>query len=66
MLGWAFQPPSRAFEGFRENQKLDRLFEKHDQVFKKLGHVFVLQHGPCCPNQPRYNSGPVIMKISTV
>ena len=30
----------------RENQKLS-------QVFKKLGQVFVLQHGPCCPTQPR-------------
>ena len=35
-----FQTLGRAFEALREN--------------KKLGRVFVLQHGLCCPNQPRY------------
>ena len=38
-LGRAFQTLGRAFDSLRENQKLDR--------------VFVLQHGPCCPNRPR-------------
>ena len=36
----------QAFEGLRENRKLGRVFEK-------LGRVFLLQHDPCCPNQPR-------------
>ena len=41
-------------------QTLGRAFQVHDQAFKtlrgnqKLGRVFVLQHGSCCPNQPRY------------
>ena len=42
-----FQTLGRAFEALRENKKLGREFEK-------LGRVFVLQHGLCCPNQPRY------------
>ena len=37
---------NRVFEDFRENQKIGRVFEK-------LGHVFVLQHGSCFPNQPQ-------------
>ena len=41
---------SQALEGLREHEKLD-------QVFKKLGDVFVLQHSPCCPNQSWYNTG---------
>ena len=54
------QQIGRAFEALRENQnlgrefeKLGRVFEKLGRVFKKLGRVLVLQHGPCCPNQPR-------------
>ena len=35
-----FQTLGRAFEALREN--------------KKLGRVFVLQHGLWCPNRPRY------------
>ena len=46
MLGRAFQELGRAFEALRENQRLSR-------VFKKLGRMLVLQHGPCCPNQQR-------------
>ena len=45
----AFQILGRAFKTLRENQKLGREFEK-------LGSVFVLQHGQCYPNQPRYNN----------
>ena len=45
--GRAFQTLGRAFETIIENQKLGREFDK-------FGRVFVLQHGPCCPNQPRY------------
>ena len=51
--GWVFQT-------LRENQKLEREFEKFGKVFKKLvrvikmyGHVFSLWHGPWCPNQLR-------------
>ena len=46
-LGRAFQTLGQAFQNLRENQKLGREFEK-------LGRVFVLQYGPCCPNQPWY------------
>ena len=60
ILDRAFQTFHRAFEALRENQKLGREFEKLGQVFEKLGRVFknlgrvfMLQHGPCCPNQPR-------------
>ena len=28
-----------------------RLNRKLDRVFKKLGRVFLLQHGPCCTNR---------------
>ena len=35
-------------------ENLERVLEKLDRVFKKHGRVFVLQYGPCCPNQPRY------------
>ena len=48
-LNRAFQILRRDFEGLRENQKFDR-------VFKKLGCAFVLQHGPCYHNQPRYGT----------
>ena len=41
-LGWTF-------EALRENLKLGRELEKLDLVF-------VFQHGPCCPNQPRWHS----------
>ena len=51
-LGWAFQTLGRTFrklgwasEALRRNQKLG-------SEFVKFGRVFVLQHGPCCPNQP--------------
>ena len=47
MLGQAFQTLGLTFEVLRENQKLD-------PVFKILGPVSVLEHGPCCSNQPRY------------
>ena len=56
-LGRVFQTLDWAFEGLRENQKLSRMFRKLGWVIKKLGRVFVLQHGPCCPNQPRYSTG---------
>ena len=46
-LGRAFQTLGGAFEALRENKK-------PGQEFEKLGRVFVLQHDPCCPNQPRY------------
>ena len=38
----------------REFEKLGRALEKLGRMFKKLDRVFVLQYGPCCPNQPRY------------
>ena len=38
----------------KENQKLDPEFEQLGWVFKNLGRVFVLRHGPCCPNEPQY------------
>ena len=43
----AFQTLGQAFEALRENEKLS-------QELEKVGCMFVLQHGPCCPNQPRY------------
>ena len=43
----AFQTLDQAFEALRENQRLR-------QVLKELCREFVLQHGPYCPNQPRY------------
>ena len=55
-LGRAFQTLCQAFEALKENQKLGRGFEKLSRVFKNLDRVFVSQHGPCCPNQPRYGS----------
>ena len=38
----------------REFEKLGPVIEKLGQVFKKFDRVFVLEQGPCCPNQPRY------------
>ena len=53
--------PMPQFEALRENQKLGsvfenvgRVFEKLSWVFKKLDCVFLLQHSPCCSNQPQY------------
>ena len=40
----------QAFKSVRENQKLG-------WVFEKVGRVFALQHGPCCPNQLRCKGG---------
>ena len=37
----------RAFEALREVQKLGLEFEMLSRVFKNLGRVCVLQHGPC-------------------
>ena len=48
-----FQTLRRAFEVLRENQKLGLEFEMLGQVSKKLGRMFVLQHGPCGPSQSR-------------
>ena len=31
---------------------LDRQFKSFDGVLGKFGRVFMLQHGPCCPNYP--------------
>ena len=45
----AFQTLGQAFEALRENKKLV-------QELEKVGRMFVLQHGPCCPNQPRYSN----------
>ena len=47
----AFQILGQAFEALRENQKLGPEFEMLGRVSKKLGRMFLLQRGPCCPNQ---------------
>ena len=39
----------------QEFKKLKQVFEKPGRVFEKLERVFLLQHGLCCPNQPRYH-----------
>ena len=54
MLRRTFQT---VFEVLREDKKLD-------QVFEKLGRMFVLQRGSCCPNQPQYmaNTDKVLAK----
>ena len=43
----AFQTLCGAFEALREVQKFGLEFEMLSGVFKKLGRVCVLQHGPC-------------------
>ena len=45
-LGRGLERLGRGFEALSKNEKLTR-------EFKKLGPVFVLQHGPRCLNKPR-------------
>ena len=60
----SFQTVDRTFEALIENQKLGRefgklgrQFGKLGRVFRKFGRVLVVQHDPCCPNQPQYLAG---------
>ena len=52
-----FQTLGQAFEALKEKKMLGGEFEKLSRVFKKLGRVFVLQNGPCYPNQLRLQGG---------